>query len=89
MENKIKEEQLHTIVEQQKELNSFVSRIGLLETQKHNLLHQLSELNKTVDEFKVELFNEYGDVNINIEDGSYTNNKKPETVEEPSAQLVE
>ena len=89
MENKIKEEQLHTIVEQQKELNSFVSRIGLLETQKHNLLHQLSELNKTVDEFKVELFNEYGDVNINIEDGSYTSNKKPETVEVEDAQVVE
>jgi len=70
--NKIKEDQLSTIVRQQKELNLLLTNVGLLETQKHSLLHQVADVNKAAEEFKVELQNEYGAININLEDGSYT-----------------
>ena len=69
--NKIKQDQLETIRTQQKELNTLLNNIGVLESQKHSLLHKLADVNKSIDEFKTELFNEYGNVNINIEDGSY------------------
>jgi hypothetical protein len=70
--NKIKQEQLETIRTQQKELNTLLNNIGVLESQKHSLLHKLADVNKSIEEFKTELFQEYGNVNINIEDGSYS-----------------
>jgi predicted nucleic acid-binding Zn-ribbon protein len=68
----ITKEQLEKIVSQQKDLNVLLSNIGVLESQKHSLLHQLAEVNKTVEDFKAELESEYGAININLEDGSYT-----------------
>jgi hypothetical protein len=44
----------------------------LLESQKHGLLHQIADVNRSVEEFKLELQKEYGDININVEDGSYS-----------------
>jgi len=78
--NKITEKQLETIVNQQKDINALLSNIGLLESQKHGFLHQIAEINRNVEEFKSELQAEYGDININIEDGSYTPINKPEEV---------
>ena len=78
--NKITEKQLETIVNQQKDLNALLSNIGVLESQKHGFLHQIAEVNKKIEEFKSELQAEYGDLNINIEDGSYTYIDKPEEV---------
>ena len=69
---KITEGQLEKIVSQQKDLNMLLGNIGVLETQKHSLLHQVAELNKTIEDFKAELEAEYGAININLEDGSYT-----------------
>ena len=68
----IKKEQLEKIVSQQKELQTLLTNIGLLESQKHGFLHQIADVNKEVEDFKVELQDQYGDVNINLEDGSYT-----------------
>jgi predicted nucleic acid-binding Zn-ribbon protein len=78
--NKITEKQLETIVNQQKDLNTLLSNIGILESQKHGFLHQIAEVNKKIEEFKSELQAEYGDVNINVEDGTYTYITKPEEV---------
>jgi len=78
--NKITEKQLETIVNQQKAMNTLLTNIGLLESQKHGFLHQIAEVNKEVEEFKSELQAEYGDININVEDGSYTAINKPEEV---------
>jgi|APGre2960657404_1045060.scaffolds.fasta_scaffold97402_2 hypothetical protein len=78
--NKITDEQLSTIVNQQKEMSTLLSNIGLLESQKHGFLHQIAEVNKKVEEFKLELQRQYGNVNINIEDGSYTLIEKPADV---------
>ena len=76
----IKKEQLDVIVGQQKEINSLLTNIGLLESQKHGLLHQIAEVNKSVEEFKSELHAEYGDININVEDGTYVEVEKPAEV---------
>ena len=81
--NKIKEEQLTTIVGHQKELTNILTNIGILESQKHSLLHQVAEVNKAAEEFKLELQKEYGAVNISLEDGSYT------TIEDPNLPTTE
>jgi len=70
--NKISEEHLKTIQEQQKELNETLNQIGYLEGQKHAYLHKMAETNNAINEFKDELEKEYGQVNINVETGEYT-----------------
>jgi len=69
---KIKEEELKTIQDQQQKVSDYLNKIGFLESQKHALLHELAEVNKDIQDFKEVLQKEYGDVNISIEDGSYT-----------------
>ena len=76
----ITKEQLEKIVAQQSDLQTLLTNIGVLESQKHGFLHQIAEVNKKIEEFKSELQAEYGDININIEDGSYTYIDKPEEV---------
>tara|TARA_R100000656_G_C3909393_1_gene120554 strand:+ start:327 stop:572 length:246 start_codon:yes stop_codon:yes gene_type:complete len=70
--SKIKEEQLSKIQGQQKELNDILYEVGMLEAQKHGLLHQFAGVNREVADFRNELENEYGPVKINVEDGTYT-----------------
>ncbi len=72
MENKITEEELKTIQEQQTNLNQILHRVGLIEAQKHGLLHDFGKINEEVEEVKSELEKKYGQVNINVEDGTYT-----------------
>jgi len=64
--------QLETIVNQQKDINALLTNIGILESQKHGFLHQLAEVNKAVEDYKNLLQEEYGPININLEDGTYT-----------------
>ncbi len=73
---KIKEEELKLIQEQQKKLNELVSNIGLLESQKHGLLHEIAGVNKEVEDYKEVLEAEYGAINIDLEDGTYTEIKE-------------
>ncbi len=78
---KITEEQLETLSKQQKDLSDILTNIGILESQKHSYLHQLADVNKSVEDFKLELQEQYGSVNINLQDGSYVeieNTEKPE-----------
>jgi len=82
---KITEEQLNKIQKQQENLNTLINNIGFLETQKHNYLHQLSELNKIIDSTKVELEKEYGPINIDMETGGYSIIEQ----EEPKLKVVE
>lgn len=73
---KIKEEELKTIQDQQTKLNELVCNIGLLESQKHGLLHEIAAANKDIEEYKTVLEKEYGAININVEDGTYTEIKE-------------
>jgi len=69
---KIKQEQLDEIVGLQKELENVLSNIGVLETQKHGLLHKVSDLNLKVEEFKSSLEKEYGAISVDLKTGEYT-----------------
>lgn len=73
---KIKEEELKLIQEQQKQLNELVHNIGLLESQKHGLLHEIAGVNKDIEDYKEVLEAEYGAINIDLEDGTYTEIKE-------------
>ena len=75
---KIKEEQLKTIQEQQTKLNDLLNKIGVLEANKHGLLHEMAGVNQEIEKFKKELEKEYGAININLEDGTYTEINKQE-----------
>lgn len=81
--NTITQEQLETITNQQKDLNTLLTNIGLIETQKHGFLHQLKDVNKAIEDFKNELQLQYGAININLSDGSYT------LMEEPTEEITE
>lgn len=81
---KITAEQLEKLLNNQKELNTILVNVGVLESQKHGLLHQLADVNKESEEFKSELQAEYGSININLEDGSYV---EVENNEEGAAKL--
>ena len=80
MENKITEKQLKNIQDQQTELNSILHELGLLESQKHALLHKIADVNEDVEALKKELEKQYGAVNINVEDGTYTKIENEEEV---------
>ena len=69
---KIKEDQLKTIKKQQETLNELLNKIGILEANKHSLLHEMAGVNKEIEEYKQVLEKEYGAININLEDGTYT-----------------
>ena len=69
---KITEEQLEKIAAGQKDLQTLLTNIGVAESQKHSYLHQLADVNKSIEEFKSEIEAEYGPININLQDGSYT-----------------
>ena len=73
---KIKDEQLERIQSIQKELSETLNAIGYLESEKHALLHKIKSINEEDQRIKAELEEEYGSVNINVEDGTYTDIEK-------------
>ncbi len=77
---KIKEDQLKKIQEQQAAVTKILNEVGYLEANKHGLLHELAGVNQEIEDFKGELEKEYGAVNINLEDGTYTAIEKEEEV---------
>ncbi len=69
---KITKEELTSVYDIQNELNKVVNQIGMLETEKHRLLHQIAGLNQDQEKIKKELEDKYGSINIDLKDGSYT-----------------
>ena len=59
-------------------VNKILLNLGILDSQKHSLLHSLANVNKKVEEYKQVLEEQYGAININLEDGSYTEIDKDE-----------
>jgi len=70
-DQKITEEQLKTILDSQKELNSTLTNIGVLTAQKSQLTDMAIDQGKKIEEFKAELEKEYGKISIDLKDGSY------------------
>ena len=72
----ITEEQLKTVQEQQAKLTEWLRTLGVLDVQKQNVHGQIAELSKEIEATKKELEDEYGQVNIYLKDGSYTEIEK-------------
>jgi|TARA_R100001198_G_scaffold12479_1_gene5346 hypothetical protein len=70
--NSISKKQLLLIKEQQLKNSQLNEKIGVISRQYHAVLHEAKELDKVIDETKNELESEYGAVNINLIDGTYT-----------------
>ena len=77
---KITAEQLKTIQQHQEDITKYLKEIGFVESQKHGLLHKYAGIVQDAEAFKQKLEEEYGGININLEDGSYTmiDTPKPE-----------
>ncbi len=76
MSNSITAEELKTIKDQQTELSTVVNQIGQLEANKHSLLHKIAGINEGIEDTKKQLEETYGAININLEDGTYTEIEK-------------
>ena len=69
---KITKEQLEKIKDQQGKLQQIVNDIGVIEINKHEALHVQAAISKEMNQTKKELEEQYGSININMEDGTYT-----------------
>ena len=69
---KITKEQLEKIQDQQKKLQGILTDIGVIEVRKHEALHAQAVVSQEIEETKKELEEEYGSININMQDGTYT-----------------
>ena len=69
---KQKKEELESIQDLVRQINNGQLQIGQIETQKHALLHQIAEVQKSLKDFQDNLEKEYGKVNVNITDGTIT-----------------
>jgi hypothetical protein len=81
-ELKITEEQLKKVQAQVKVRTQLIADIGAVEAQKHELLHALNNVMQKTKETADELEEEYGKININLEDGTYEVIKEEEVKEE-------
>ncbi len=73
---KIKNEELKLIVTKQNEVSSIMNSIGMLEAKKHELLHSFARINGELEDIKKDLEKNYGQININLETGEYTEVEK-------------
>jgi len=72
VENKISTEQLEKLQNFVNALNNGVMQLGTIEKQKHELLHQIAQVEGELKGFQKELEDQYGKISINVKDGSYT-----------------
>ena len=66
---KITEEQLTNVQTTINTLNSLQLEVGMFETRKHRILHEISSVNEELTRIQSELEKEYGTFDININDG--------------------
>tara|TARA_R110000803_G_scaffold107207_1_gene175325 strand:+ start:81 stop:329 length:249 start_codon:yes stop_codon:yes gene_type:complete len=71
MSNKIKKEELETLQSHVNTQSKALHDIGALENQKFHLLHALNKAQQNSEDFKKELEEIYGKINIDLKDGSF------------------
>jgi len=79
--NRIEDKELEQIREQQTKLAQIKQDLGTLEVRKHEVMQVFLDVNKEVEETKSELEKKYGRVNINLDDGTYSEIEEEEVVE--------
>ncbi len=70
--SKIKKEELESIVSKQNEVTGIMNNIGLLEAKKHEFLHSFAKVNGELEDIKKDLEESYGQINIDLATGEYT-----------------
>ena len=75
---KLTKKELEEVKSIKQELDSTINNIGVLETQKHALLHKVAEVNEKLAKNKKELEDKYGSINIDLTTGEYTAIEKEE-----------
>ena len=66
---KVTEDQLKKIQDQVGRMNNFQIEVGIIETRKHALLHQIGSIQNEISETQEELQKEYGTADVNIQTG--------------------
>ena len=69
--NKLETEEYDKIVDFQNKIRTMLQNIGVLESQKHAILHDLAGINEDQEKLKKEIEDKYGAININLGYGSY------------------
>tara|TARA_R100000995_G_C3455478_1_gene110345 strand:- start:449 stop:709 length:261 start_codon:yes stop_codon:yes gene_type:complete len=69
--NKITDKELELVQNQQRDLNKVLGSIGVLEMQKSSLVNKVNELEQEVEKTKKDLEQAYGNINIDLSDGSF------------------
>ena len=67
---KITDEQLDKVQTLINDINRSQMELGQMETKKHAMLHQISQLQEAIGEMRDEFEKEYSTADINIEDGT-------------------
>jgi len=75
---KVSAEELKVIQDQQKNYQQIVEQLGLADIRKHTLLAQLDSLVPNIEETKKALEGKYGNININVSDGTFSEIKSEE-----------
>jgi thioredoxin-related protein len=76
--SKIKEEYLEQLRTQEQNKSGILTEIGILETNKSLLCNMFSKLMSEQEQLKNTIKEEYGNININLSDGSYEEEVKEE-----------
>ena len=79
---KVTDEQLKRLQEIVGAMNGATTRVGQIETQKHAVLHDLTLMREDLLKFQAELEEEYGKVNVNIQDGTISEKEDVEANKE-------
>ena len=74
---KIKDNQLTQIKELQLKINASLMDLGYLESKKFEVMSIYNQNIMNMENLKKDLEAEYGAININLEDGSYTEQEIP------------
>jgi len=80
--NKLEEQELESVLKSQDSIGRTVQQIGMLESDKHELLHTLASLRTEQEKIKSKLEEKYGSININLNDGSFEEIKADKQEEE-------
>ena len=72
----ISDEHLKKIQDQVNRINKFQLEIGIVESRKHSLLHQVGAIQNEIAETQDELEKEYGTADVNIETGKINYSKE-------------
>ena len=68
---KLSKDELKTFKDQEQQKQAILHDLGLLTTQSHTLSHMFAELAMKQEKNKKELEEKYGNIEVNLEDGTF------------------